>query len=95
MDGPITTVFLATLNGGAGFAGHTDWRIPNYGELISIVDLEVSGPAAAPAFHQEATSGAAVAAVGPASRSQAAVAGRDVRGRGFARTGPGYAAPGG
>ena len=27
MDGTIVT-FLATLNGGGGFAGYTDWRIP-------------------------------------------------------------------
>lgn len=29
MDGAITTTFLAGLNAGAGFAGHTDRRIPN------------------------------------------------------------------
>jgi hypothetical protein len=29
MDGTITSTFLAALNGGSGFAGHTDWRIPN------------------------------------------------------------------
>jgi hypothetical protein len=55
MDGTITTTFLATLNGGGGFAGHTDWRVPNRRELDSIVDLEVFNPSIAPAFHQSAT----------------------------------------
>ena len=29
MNGTMVTTFLAALNGGGGFAGHTDWRIPN------------------------------------------------------------------
>ncbi len=37
------------------FAGQTDWRIPNYKELTSILDLEVFIPAVDPAFHQSAT----------------------------------------
>jgi hypothetical protein len=55
MDGTIATTFLATLNGGGGFAGHTDWRIPNYKELTSILDIETFSPAVDPAFHQSAT----------------------------------------
>lgn len=44
MNGSMVTSFLATLNAGAGFAGHTDWRIPNVKELQSIVDYEVPYP---------------------------------------------------
>ena len=55
MDGTITTTFLATLNGGGGFAGYTDWRIPNKKELQSILDYEVYSPSVDPAFHQPAT----------------------------------------
>jgi len=55
MDGTITTTFLAALNGGGGFAGYTDWRIPNAKESQSIVDYEVVSPSIDPAFHQSAT----------------------------------------
>jgi hypothetical protein len=33
------------------FAGHTDWRIPNYKELVSILDLEGQDPTVAPVFN--------------------------------------------
>jgi len=36
--GTAFTVMLAQLNGGGGFAGHTDWRLPTPAELQSIVD---------------------------------------------------------
>ncbi len=55
IDGTILTTFLATINGGGGFAGYTDWRIPNARELQSIVDYQMSGPSVDPAFHQSAT----------------------------------------
>jgi hypothetical protein len=51
MDGTITTTFLAVLNGGSGFAGHTDWRIPNANELESIRNLENVTPATDSAFN--------------------------------------------
>ncbi len=53
MDGTIVTTFLATIN--VGFAGYTDWRIPNAKELQSIVDYEVLNPSVDAAFHQSAT----------------------------------------
>lgn len=53
MDGTIAT-FLATLNTPPGFAGHTDWRIPNYKELTSILNLELTGPSVSAAFHDAA-----------------------------------------
>jgi Protein of unknown function (DUF1566) len=36
--------------GGTGYAGHNDWRIPNVRELQSIVDYGVSFPAIDPIF---------------------------------------------
>ena len=36
--------------GGVGFAGHSDWRIPNVKEFVTILDYEVSQPAVAGAF---------------------------------------------
>lgn len=51
MDGTIATVFLATLNAGSGFAGHTDWRIPNRFELETLVDLGTEEPTAYPEFN--------------------------------------------
>jgi hypothetical protein len=41
---------LNAMNGGAGFAGHTDWRVPNVRELLSIVDYGVFYPSIHPIF---------------------------------------------
>jgi hypothetical protein len=43
--------------GGTGFAGHSDWRIPNVKELQSIIDYERSGPAVKPVFNKNCTPG--------------------------------------
>ena len=51
----MVTTFLAALNAGGGFAGHTDWRIPNIKELQSIVDYEIANPSVNAAFHTSAT----------------------------------------
>jgi Protein of unknown function (DUF1566) len=51
--GGIVTIFqwVAQLNSGAGFAGHTDWRVPNVKELQSIVDYQNYNPAVDDAFN--------------------------------------------
>jgi len=42
---------VATLNGGGGFAGHTDWRVPNRFELETLVNLGAVIPSTYSAFN--------------------------------------------
>lgn len=50
-DGTIFTEFLSALNAAGGFAGHTDWRLPNLTELESIRDLGAVSLAVPAAFN--------------------------------------------
>lgn len=40
-----TAVFVNQLNAGGGFAGYTDWRVPNFKELASIAHYCKAAPA--------------------------------------------------
>lgn len=51
MNGTMVTTFLAALNGGGGFAGYTDWRIPNLNELETIRNIQNVNPAVDSAFN--------------------------------------------
>ncbi len=44
-------IHIAGLNAAAGFAGHTDWQVPNVKELQSIMNYENFNPAVSPAFN--------------------------------------------
>jgi cysteine-rich repeat protein len=48
-------VKIATLNAGGGFAGHTDWRVPNIKELQSILNYQNVDPAVSAAFNTSCT----------------------------------------
>lgn len=60
MDGTIATTFLATLNAGDGFAGYTDWRLPNAMELFSLVNMATTSPAVHAAFNDDCTGGCSI-----------------------------------
>ena len=51
-----TGAWIAALNAGAGYAGHTDWRLPNVKELQSVVDDGRVGPAIHPTLGPTASS---------------------------------------
>lgn len=59
-DGTVETIWdwLDDINaeGGTGFAGHADWRIPNVRELQRIVDYENLSPAASFPYWSSSTS---------------------------------------
>jgi hypothetical protein len=44
-------VKIGALNAGSGFAGHTDWRLPNRRELESLVDAGRMSPSIDPVFN--------------------------------------------
>ena len=54
------STFIGGLNAGAGFAGHTDWRLPNVKELQSILNYENVGPAVSAAFNANCGAGCTV-----------------------------------
>jgi hypothetical protein len=53
------SVKVAALNS-ERFAGYTDWRLPNYKELISIINLENLNPAVSAPFNTSCTEGCTV-----------------------------------
>jgi len=58
--GTAFTVMLAQLNGGGGFAGHIDWRLPTLEELRGIADYAaLSSPAVDAVFNTSCTSSCA------------------------------------
>jgi hypothetical protein len=50
-DAAGTWINAVNAEGGKGFAGHSDWRLPNVRELQSIVDYGRFTPATNPVFN--------------------------------------------
>lgn len=59
-NGTAFTTFLATLNGGGGFAGHTDWRLPNEIELLTLQSYGNASPSVPAAFNTGCMGGCTV-----------------------------------
>lgn len=58
--GTVFTVFLAQLNAGGGFAGHTDWRLPTLEELRGLVDYtDATSPTVLAPFDDGCSAGCA------------------------------------
>jgi len=54
------STFIGGLNAGAGFARHTDWRLPNEKELPSIINFQNLAPAASADFNANCAPGCTV-----------------------------------
>ena len=60
-EGPVSVFgWVDELNAGGGFAGHTDWRVPNVRELQSIVDYSHDTHSVADAFNTGCTAGCTI-----------------------------------